>query len=280
MTNVFRSAKSRHNTKIDFNFRNSSKNWSEEWKQSRFFVKTIKNFCNVIKSYRDIDYFRFFNIIWMQKSLSNNDNSSFTSETSSKSESNFSIKVSQRQRFFAHDLNDSSISFDQRQTFFSKNRRQNSFSVSSFSSLSKANNLTFFKRQIIESNFTSRSSTNFRRQINDVISTEKALYHHLINLSSSSSNNDDMIISSNQLQRMINAVIDNYIQRHSSISKSFEFVEFSKSRNVNDFDDTNADDNVNVSWIIDEFDFFSFSIRWQNRAEKWFHNSSKQKHLL
>ena len=89
MTKVFSFVKFSHNIKVDF--RDSSKNWSREWRQqSRFFVKTMRNFCNVIKFYRQTNYFRFFNTISIQKSLSNN--SSFIDEISLKPESNFLLK--------------------------------------------------------------------------------------------------------------------------------------------------------------------------------------------
>ena len=256
MTNVFRPARPRHNTKVGFSFRDSSGDWLEEWRQSRFFVRAIRNFCNVTRSYRNIDYFRFFNIISMQKSLPNSDSSSSTSETPPKSEPDSPTRAPQRQRFSAHDLNDSPISFGQRQTSFSGDRRQNSPPAPSFSPLSGASNLTSSRRQTTESDFTSRSPANFRRQISGATSAEEALYHHPIGPSSSPSNNDDMAISSNQLQRVINAAIDSYIQRHPPISEPSEPAEPSEPRDVNGLDDTNADDNVSASWIADELDFF------------------------
>ena len=203
----------------------------------------MKNFCNVIRFYQKINYYCFFNIISIQKSLSfNNDSNSFIDETSLKSKSNFFIKISQRQRFFVKNVNDFSIFFNQRKTSSSTSNFFLIFKINIFD----ANNF-ISRRQITKSKFIFRSSTNFRRQINDVISAKKALYYHFIDFSSFLFSNIDMIISSNQLQRMINVVIDNYIQRHSFVFEFFESAESSKSRNVDDFDDINADDNVNVN---------------------------------
>ena len=184
---------------------------------------------NVIKPYKKTKYFYIFNIILVKKSLSlNNENNSdnlFTNQTFSKSESNFSIKTSQLQRFFSNDLNDFLIAFDQ--------QRRNSLAISSFSLLFKTSDIDFRQQTNLK--------PNSRRQTSDLfIFAKKVLYHNSLDPSLLSKNIDIIVITSKQLQRIINIVIDNYVQRYSFV---FEFVEFfnlvesSKSQNENiDFD--------------------------------------------
>ena len=81
------------------------------------------------------------------------------------------------------------------------------------------------------------------------ISTKKTLYYSSLNSSLSLFKhiNNMVVITLKQLQRIINVVIDNYIQRHSPVFESTEFfnsTELLKSQNKNiDFD---VIDNVEI----------------------------------
>ena len=159
ITNFFRSIKQRHNIKVDS--KKSFVNWSEKWKQSLSFVRTIKNFVNVIKFYRETKYFYTFNIILVKELLSlNNESSSdnsFINDTSSKPKFDSSIKVLRLFRYFVNGLNDFSVNFSQQRIEF----------IKTFNFFSFTNSLT--------------STTNSRRQIS-VTSTKKVIHKELIEL--------------------------------------------------------------------------------------------------
>ena len=51
-------------------------------------------------------------------------------------------------------------------------------------------------------------------------------------------------MNSTQMQRIINVVIDNYIQRHSPATDFSKLLELSEFKDVNDLNDVNSGGNV------------------------------------
>ena len=183
---------------------------------------------NITKSYKKTKYFHIFNTIFVKKPLlfsSESSNNPSINDIFSKLKSNFFTKASRLQRYSINGLNDFSVSFNQQ-------RSRNSPAAFSFFLISETEN------------------ADSRRQINDVISAKKALYHNSFDSSPQPSANigNIIVITPKQLQRIINTVINNYVQRYSSI---FKFVEFSKpakpfesqKRNEADY---NVTDNVEI----------------------------------
>ena len=180
---------------------------------------------NVTKPYRKTKYFHTFNIISVRKSLlfnNENSNNSFTNNISPKPKSNFFTKTPRFQRYSIDDLNDSSVFFDQ--------RRQNFPIIFNFSSLSKADNSNSRQQTSSKPKFFFQFSFVSRRQTSGATSAKKALYYSSLNPSSQSINIDNItVITSKQLQRIINIVIDNYVQRYSLAFELVEFFDFAES---------------------------------------------------
>ena len=205
---------------------NESSDWSEKWQQSRVFVKTLRNFCNVIKQYKKFEFFRSLdNVMSALKSLSEN---AFDND-----QTFLKIKnVSRSKRFRNQSIDNLNDSFSFSSIF---NKRRFFVSISSF----------FFISDAI-----------FRRQTN-AISTKKIIHHTLIEsrLSSNSSSINNMIMISKQMQRMIDVVIDNYVTRHSTEPDSFESFDSFESQEMNEMNDDNVD-NADNRWNVVEIDFF------------------------
>ena len=225
ITNVFRFARFRHNIKTDFK---NTFDWSEKWKQSRIFVKVVKNFVNVIKFYKKTKYFRFFNTLFVRQSLSRNDNNNFSiDDTSFKSKSKFFIKISRLQRFENQsiiDINDFSLFFDRQRIEF----------------------ILIFSFSFIINSF----ATNFRHQIN-VTSTKKIIRREFINSQQRESNMTKFNINQ---QRMIVVIVRQIITIQSQTLESIEFFESINSQKKSKLNDNNNDDDN--KWNVVELDFF------------------------
>ena len=91
------------------------------------------------------------------------------------------------------------------------------------------------------------------------ISIEEIIYNQSIESSISTAEISiivDMSFSQNQLQQIIDRALNNYVQHHSSQSKSTESSDFSESSKQQDQNDENTVDNI--KWNSVDLNFFDF----------------------
>ena len=203
--------------------------WLEEWNQFRDFVKVVKNFFNVIESYRAIEYYRFldFNSVISQTRFS----SSSIDEISFKlkEELNFFAKISRisRRNKSVTNTEDVFIRFDLRS--ISSQASSYSFVINSF----------------------------FRRVINDT-SVDEIIYHEFIESQSA----HNMRNFTQKQQRTIVVIVRKAIQiisreRNDDDDNVESFDSFDSSKSSNQVDE-NVVDNDNNKWNSIDFDFFDF----------------------
>ena len=247
--------------RVDFKQSNDwqSINWSTKWTNYfDFFIIAIRNFCEMINEYRNIDYYRRYAQI---SSLSNN-NFYFIEEFSIKTKRNFDFNVSRflRKNRFLKKFDDAIIAF---------NSRKNTSSKSSFFFIIDSNNVV--KRLI---NFNEKININkktisftfvstFRRVINDTF-VEKTIHHTSIELKLSFDNMKNRLNSIVQVivNRVIQTTLHVYIvnlltsqrEKRNERDERDQFEKSKKSKTTK-FDDN---DNVDNKWNVVDLDFFDF----------------------
>ena len=203
--------------------------WLEKWNQFRDFVRIVKNFFNVIESYRAIEYYRFF------------DFNSVISQTRSSSSSidEISFKLKEKLNSFA---------------------RASRISRRSKSMINTKNVFIRFDLRSISSQASSYSSVinSFsRRAISDTFVDE--IIHHEFIESQSAHNMKNFI---QKQQRTIVVIVRKAIQiisreRNDDDDDAESFDSFDSSESSNQIGE-NVVDNDNSKWNSTDFDFFDF----------------------
>ena len=203
--------------------------WLEKWNQLRDFAKIVKNFFNVIESYRAIEYYRFldFNSVISQTRFSNSsiDETSFKLKKKLNSFAKVS-RISDRNKSMTNTKN-VFIRFDLRS--ISSQTSNYSFVINSFS----------------------------RRAINDT-SVDEIIYHESIESQSA----HNMKNFTQKQQRTIVVIVRKTIQiisreRNDDDDDVESFDSFDSSKSSNQIDE-NVADNDNNKWNSIDFDFFDF----------------------
>ena len=221
------------NLKIhSFKFRIDSQKsfvWFEKWNQFRDFVKIVKNFFNVIESYRAIEYYRFL------------DFNSIISQTRSSSSSidEISFKLKEKLNFFA------------RASRISRRNKSMTNTKNVF--------IRFDLRSISSqtSNYSFVINSSSRRAISDT-SVDEIIHHEFIE--SQSAHNMRNFIQ--KQQRLIVVIVRKTIQiisreRDDDDDDAESLDSFDSSKSSNQIDE-NVVDNDNNKWNSIDFDFFDF----------------------
>ena len=203
--------------------------WLEEWNQLRDFAKIVKNFFNVIGSYRAIEYYRFLD---------------------------FNSAISQT-RFSSSSIDEISLKLKEELNFFARISR---ISRRSRSVINTKNVFIRFDLRSISSQASSYSSVinSFsRRAISDTFVDE--IIHHEFIESQSAHNMKNFI---QKQQRTIVVIVRKAIQiisreRNDDDDDAESFDSFDSSESSNQIGE-NVVDNDNSKWNSTDFDFFDF----------------------
>ena len=221
------------NLKIhSFKFRIDSQKsfvWFEKWNQFRDFVKIVKNFFNVIESYRAIEYYRFFdfNSVISQTRFSNSSTDEISFKLKKKLNSFVKVSRISRRNKSVISTENVSIRFDLRSI---------SSQASSYSSV-----INSFSRRAISDTFV-----------------DEIIHHEFIE--SQSAHNMKNFIQKQQrtivvIVRKIIQIISRERDDDDDDAKSFDSFDSSES---SDQIDENVVDNDNSKWNSIDFDFFDF----------------------
>ena len=127
------------------------------------------------------------------------------------------------------------------------------FSFSLFTNHDEKNN---FNKNIFNTLFNSKlfaiDKVYITTRVTFDIFAKKVVYYRLIDFQSLSTfnielfnvNKNNVIMNSTQIQRIINVVINSYIQQHSLVVDFSKVFEFSKLKSVNDLNNVNNSNNV------------------------------------